>query len=302
MYNLQSSKKNDEKFQNLIQDSLQFKFWLNTSNFDNILCKNHENSFQNLIQDSLKKNMLCSIKKLLLFFKTKSKYDSEILNTIDYYNKLYSALCACAFKNKSFHHRITNDQYPTKEIKLEVNYRNLNTFLRMLRDEYRMLIENLDNWWSNVTKQKLALLLALTCVVHFDLLGLFLAHPYGRRIVYTDNEQQQYQPRSELDHIWIPRPGTDPNTLYFIPQPVILPVNVDDGDDYWTDSDDDYWTQSDDDVGGAHNNRGTLSDDEVHQQEPAPDTVVVSVPTTITTETPFACTTSCFVSVCHVNI
>lgn len=131
-----------------------------------------------------------------------------------------------------------------------------------------------------------ALLLALTCVVHFDLLGLFLAHPYGRRIVYTDNEQQQYQPRSELDHIWIPRPGTDPNTLYFIPQPVILPVNVDDGDDYWTDSDDDYWTQSDDDVGGAHNNRGTLSDDEVHQQEPAPDTVVVSVPTTITTEVP----------------
>jgi len=79
--------------------------------------------------------------------------------------------------------------------------------------------------------------------------------------------------------MWIPRPGTDTDTLYFLPQPVTLQVNVDGGGDS-------YWTDSDDDVGGAHNNRGTLSDDEVHQQEPAPDTVAVRVPTTTTTEVP----------------
>ncbi|XP_015371870.1 PREDICTED: uncharacterized protein LOC107167365 [Diuraphis noxia] len=123
-----------------------------------------------------------------------------------------------------------------------------------------------------------AVLLALTCVVHYDLLSLFLPHPYGRRIMYADNEQQQYRPRSEADHVWIPKPGTAPNTSYFLPQPVILQVNSDDGEDFWTDSD--Y------DVGGAHNNRGTLSNVDVHQQEPASDTVVVRVPTITTTEVP----------------
>jgi len=63
-----------------------------------------------------------------------------------------------------------------------------------------------------------------------------------------------------------------------------LQVNDDDSDGYWADSDDDV-----DDVGDALNNPGTTGDrlfnHEANQQEPAPDTVVVSVPTTTTTTT-----------------
>ncbi|CAI6369451.1 unnamed protein product [Macrosiphum euphorbiae] len=127
---------------------------------------------------------------------------------------------------------------------------------------------------------KQALLVALACVVHYDLLGLFLDHSYGRRIVYTDNERHQYRPRSEFDHIWIPRPGTDPNTLYLVPRTVTV-------QDHGSEDVEDYWTDSDDVV---INNRGTtgsrLSDGEVHRWEPAPDTVVDRVPTTTTTEQP----------------
>ncbi|XP_060881123.1 uncharacterized protein LOC132952734 [Metopolophium dirhodum] len=129
-----------------------------------------------------------------------------------------------------------------------------------------------------------ALLVALACVVHYDLLGLFLSHPYGRRIVYTDNERHQHQPRSEFDHIWIPRPGTDPNTIYFIPQQVTVEDHGGDVEDYWTDSDD---------VVSGVNNRGItdgrLSDGEVHRWEPVQDTVVDRVPTTTTTEEPDDC-------------
>ncbi|XP_016659461.1 uncharacterized protein LOC100572990 isoform X2 [Acyrthosiphon pisum] len=127
-----------------------------------------------------------------------------------------------------------------------------------------------------------ALLVALACVVHYDLLGLFLAHSHGRRIVYTDNERHQYRPRSEFDHIWIPRPGTDPNTLYSLPQPVTVQDHGGDVEDYWTDSDDYV-------VSGVNDNRGgRLSEGEVHLRwEPAPDTVVdYPVPTTTTTEEP----------------
>jgi len=126
-----------------------------------------------------------------------------------------------------------------------------------------------------------ALLVALACVVHYDLLGLFLAHSYGRRIVYSDNEQHQYRPRSEFDHIWIPRPGTDPNTLYLVPRPVTLPDHGGRVEDYWTDTDD---VVKCNDRGNAG---GKLCDGEVHRREPAPDTAVVDrVHTTTTAEEP----------------
>ncbi|XP_022171510.1 uncharacterized protein LOC111034545 [Myzus persicae] len=126
------------------------------------------------------------------------------------------------------------------------------------------------------------LLVALACLVHYDLLGLFLDHPYARRIVYIHNGQHQHQPRFEFDHIWIPRPGTDPSTLHFLPLPVTVQDAGGKGEGYWTDSDDD--------VDDAHNNRSTidgrLSRQDAHQQEPAPDTVVDGVPITTTTEVP----------------
>lgn len=124
--------------------------------------------------------------------------------------------------------------------------------------------------------------MALACVVHYDLLGLFLAHPYGRRIVYTDNEQQQSRPRSGYDHIWTPRPGTDSNTLYFVPRSITVQDHGSGGEDYWTDWDEDVISVNTD--GSTPGRR--LSDGEVHRWEPAPDTVVDHVPTINTTEEP----------------
>lgn len=124
--------------------------------------------------------------------------------------------------------------------------------------------------------------MALACLVHYDLLGLFLYHPYARRIVYIDNEQHQHQPRSEFDHIWIPRPGTDPSTLYFLPRSVTVQDTGSKAEDYWTDSDDD--------VHDAHNNHGDaggrVSGDDAHLREPKVDTVAYGVPITTATEVP----------------
>ncbi|XP_060840421.1 uncharacterized protein LOC132921417 [Rhopalosiphum padi] len=130
-----------------------------------------------------------------------------------------------------------------------------------------------------------ALLVAMACVVHYDLLGLFRIHPYRQRIVYTDNEQHQHRPTSEFDHLWIPRPGTDPTISYSLLQPIILHDHGGDGDDYWTDSDDNYYDD------GTHSNREITgnrhSDDQVHRHWPAPDTEVADrVLATSTTEVP----------------
>jgi len=127
-----------------------------------------------------------------------------------------------------------------------------------------------------------ALLLAMTCVVHYDLFSLCSNRPYGRRILYTENEQHQRRPTSEFefDHIWIPRPGTDPTTFYSPPQLVIVHDHGTDGD-----GDNSYWTESAD---GTNSNRETIgdkrSDDQVHR--PTPDTEVESVHETTTTEVP----------------
>ncbi|KAE9523605.1 hypothetical protein AGLY_016157 [Aphis glycines] len=121
-----------------------------------------------------------------------------------------------------------------------------------------------------------ALLLVMTCVVHYDLFSLFSNHPYGRRIVYTDNERHQRQPTFDFDYIRIPRPGTDSTTFYSPPQFIVHDHGTD-GDDYWTES-----------VDGTHSNRGTTgdkrSDNQVHR--PTPDTEVDSVHETTTTEVP----------------
>lgn len=122
-----------------------------------------------------------------------------------------------------------------------------------------------------------ALLLAMVCVVHYDLFSLFSNHPYGQRIVYTDNERHQHRPTSEFDHLWIPRPGTDPTTFYSPPRLVIVNDHGIDGDDYWTESDDD-----------THSNPGTTgdkrSDNQVHG--PTLNTEVDSVHETTTIEVP----------------
>lgn len=82
--------------------------------------------------------------------------------------------------------------------------------------------------------------------------------------------------------MWIPRPGTDPSTLYFFPWPITMQDHGSGGEDYWT-----VW---DDDVSSVNTNNGTTgrgpSDGKVHRWEPAPDTVVDRVPTTNTTEEP----------------
>uniref|UniRef100_A0A2S2N7A2 Uncharacterized protein n=1 Tax=Schizaphis graminum TaxID=13262 RepID=A0A2S2N7A2_SCHGA len=112
----------------------------------------------------------------------------------------------------------------------------------------------------------------MACLVHYDLFGLFRIHSDRQRIVYTDNERHQHRPTSEFDHMWIPRPGTDPTISYSLLQPVIVHDLSGDGDDYWTDSDNNYY---DDDT---HSNRGTTgnrrSDDQVHRHWPALDTEV----------------------------
>lgn len=132
-----------------------------------------------------------------------------------------------------------------------------------------------------------ALLLAMVCVVHYDLFSLFSNHPYGQRIMYMDNERHQHRPTSEFDHLWIPRPGTDPSTFHSPPRLVIVHDHGSDGDGYWTDSDDGHWTDSED---GTHSNRGTTSDkrsdNQVHRRRSTPDTEVDSVLETTTTEVP----------------
>lgn len=107
--------------------------------------------------------------------------------------------------------------------------------------------------------------MAIAYVVHYDLLGLFPVHLYGRRFMYADNEQHRHQPTFESDHLWIPRQGTDPTTFNTLPRPVTV------NDDY--------------DDGGTRNNRGKrFDDDEVRGRWPAPDTVVDRVPVTTSTE------------------
>lgn len=77
----------------------------------------------------------------------------------------------------------------------------------------------------------------MVCVVHYDLFGLFSLYPY-RRHTYTVNKQQQQQPvLMDFDQVWIPRPGTDPNTNTYYPYPTILV------DDYEDDDDDAYWSE-----------------------------------------------------------
>lgn len=122
------------------------------------------------------------------------------------------------------------------------------------------------------------LLLAMTCVVHYDLFSLFSNHQYGQRIMYTDNERHQHRPTSEFDHMWTPRPGTDPITTFYSPPRLVI-VH-----DHGTDSDD-YWTESDD---GTHRNRGTTEDKHSDNQDhrPTPDTEIDSVHETTTTEVP----------------
>ncbi|XP_025191362.1 uncharacterized protein LOC112591678 [Melanaphis sacchari] len=127
------------------------------------------------------------------------------------------------------------------------------------------------------------LLVAMACVVHYDLLGLFPIYPYKRRIMYMDNKRL-HQPASEVDHLWIPKPGTDLNTFYSLPQPVILYDHDGDGGSYWTDSDDyDY----DDSIHGYRENTDDKSsDDQVHRRCSTSDTDVDSVLATIMTQEP----------------
>lgn len=78
----------------------------------------------------------------------------------------------------------------------------------------------------------------MACVVHYDLLGWFQTYPYyGKRAYVADNPQVHHEPELELEHIWIPRPGTDP-TVSFSLRPTTIVMEDYDIDDFWTEVDD----------------------------------------------------------------
>lgn len=73
--------------------------------------------------------------------------------------------------------------------------------------------------------------MAFTCLVHYDLLGVFPIYPYGR---HTTGRE----PVLDHNNIWLPKPGTDTSPSSF--RPIVLyevPGNNDDDDydDFWTD-------------------------------------------------------------------
>lgn len=113
------------------------------------------------------------------------------------------------------------------------------------------------------------LLVTMACVVHYDLLGLFLTYPYGRYAYTTVGEpqhQHDHQPVVDFNGMWMPKPGTDPNVRYPGPKMdgLMHDLNLDFDLDLGFDDDDDFWsevTDPDDDAnnGGERVDRATCS-------------------------------------------